>query len=183
MIIGITGPAGAGKDLVAIYIADKLKIPHISGGDIIRDMLRGAGLEPTKTSVVNFGVYLRANYSVDAVAKRAVQKAGEHENFIYSGFRSIAEASVAKEKGVLLYIDASDEVRYGRIASRLREGDSTDIQVLRNNDQKERSSKLVEGENLEDIKAQADQIITNDGTLDELYSKVDDFCVKINLEH
>ena len=184
MIIGITGPAGAGKDSAAAYISEKLSIPHISGGDIIREMLRGAGLEPTKTAVVNFGVYLRANYGLDAVARRAIEKADGNENFIYSGFRSIPEAEVAKNEGKLVYIDAPDELRYERIANRSRNGDALNVGAMKLNDAKEVGAKAIESENLEEVKLIADIIIINDGTVEEFHAKLDDLCASLNLsEH
>lgn len=48
MIIGITGPIGAGKHTAAVYIEKTCGFVHVSGGDIIREMLRSLKLEPTK---------------------------------------------------------------------------------------------------------------------------------------
>lgn len=182
MIIGITGQAGAGKDVGAAYIAGKLGIPHVSGGDVIRGMLSSIGLEPTKTATVNFGLYLRTNYGPDAVANRALQKA-EGKSFVYSGFRAIAEAQFAKNNGVLIYVDAPENLRHDRIIERSREGDLLDKDALKLNDQKEQKpAQTKEDEDIEAVKAMADYIILNDGTLEEYYRKLDEFCDNLNLE-
>ncbi len=62
MIIGITGPAGAGKDSAADYLAKKMDAPHISGGDLLRELLRGMGLDPKKSAIGDFGTFLRTHY-------------------------------------------------------------------------------------------------------------------------
>lgn len=177
MIIGITGPAGSGKDTSAHYLAEHLGILHISGGDVLREMLTKAGLEPKKAALGPFGVFLRALYGPDEVARRVLEKAGNAESVVYSGFRSIAEAeAVKKQGGVVLYIDAGDSARHERIIERQRDGDVIDKALLVALDKQEGSADDILNENLADVKKVADHIILNDGTLEELYAKLDDFC-------
>lgn len=176
MIIGITGPAGSGKDTSAHHIAEHLSIPHVSGGDILREMLTKAGLEPKKSVLGSFGVFLRASYGPDAVARRSLDKASD-KGVIYSGFRSVAEANAVKERGgVIIYIDASDDTRHDRILDRQRDGDVIDKALLVALDKQEGSADGVLNENLVDVKKIADVVIVNDGSLEDLYAKLDHYC-------
>ncbi|MEO6109798.1 MAG: nucleoside monophosphate kinase [Candidatus Saccharimonadales bacterium] len=177
MIIGITGPAGAGKDTSADYIADRFSIFHVSGGDILRDMLTDAGLEPKKAALGPFGVFVRHMYGADEIAKRVVKKAEGKSNVLYSGFRSQAEAeAVHARKGILLYIDAPSTLRHVRIGERARDGDEIDPKVLDALDAQESTPGAIENENLPAVKAIADKVIMNDGTLEDLHAKLDEFC-------
>ncbi len=182
MIIGITGPAGAGKDTSANYIADHLNILHVSGGDILRDMLTRAGLEPKKAAIGSFGVYVRAFYGADEIPRRVLEKAKGHEHVIYSGFRSPSEAQAVKERGgTILYIDAPDTVRHTRIVERKREGDVVQKAILVSLDKQESNAGDILNEDLGGVKTIANEIIVNDGTLEDLHAKLDKFCASLLL--
>lgn len=174
MIIGITGPAGAGKDTAADYVAEKIGTKHVSGGDVLREMLQTLGLEPKKSALGNFGTFLRTHYGQNFVPEMAERKAEGSTHLVYSGFRALAEAKGLQEKGgVVLYIDAPDELRYARILSRRREHDTLAVADLKKLDEQERSSTEALSENLTAVREVADIVIMNDGTEDELHAKLD----------
>jgi len=174
MIIGVTGPSGAGKDTAADYIAKVLQAPHISGGDILRELLKGIGLEPKKSAIGDFGTFLRSHYGSDIILQKVLEKTGDSVNLVNSGFRSAAEAQLIKDRGgKILYIDAPDQLRYERIATRNRDVEVFSIESQRLLDEQERSSKKPMAENLESVKKVADDIIDNDGELADLYIKLD----------
>jgi adenylate kinase len=173
MIIAITGPAGAGKDTAAAYLEKKFGIPHISGGDILREMLTSLGLEPRKAALGPFGTFLRTQYGADIIIKMGIAKA-KGGSFVANGFRSPAEATLFKESGAfIIYIDAPEGERHERIGARARGDDVKEIHLLRALDDQERGSQSPVGENLEDIRPMADVVIVNDGSLEDLYEKLD----------
>jgi len=176
MIIAITGPAGAGKDTAAAYLEEKFSIPHISGGDILREMLTSLGLEPKKAALGPFGTFLRTQYGANIIIKMGIAKA-KGGSFIANGSRSPAEATLFKESGAfIIYIDASEGERHERIGARARGDDAKDKHLLRALDNQERGSQSPVGENLEDIRPMADAVIVNDGSLEDLYKKLDHAC-------
>jgi dephospho-CoA kinase len=180
LIIGITGPAGAGKDISAEYLASKLGFPHSSGGDVIRDMLRAMDLPVGKTKVVAMGNFLRENYGTDYIASRAIGNDNK-EGVIYSGFRSPAEANYAKDRGgYIIYVDAPADIRHERILKRRRPDDTTDKATLDMIDKKELQAQNATGENLEKIRDLADFIVTNDDNLEDLHHKLDSIVEKIS---
>lgn len=75
MIICVTGPAGVGKDTAAEYLARQFHAPHVSGGDMLRGMLRVAGLEPKKSAIGDFRTFVRDHYGADAILRMAIAKA------------------------------------------------------------------------------------------------------------
>lgn len=93
MIIGITGPSGAGKDTAAEYIEKEYGFKHVSGGDILREKLQSIGLEPKRTVLGDFGTFIRTHYGADAVLKMVKERA-DGEVIVTTGFRSIEEARI-----------------------------------------------------------------------------------------
>ena len=175
MVIGVTGPLGAGKDTAADYIASSLGATHVSGGDILRDMLRNMGLEPKKSALGDFGTFLRTHYGGDVIPRLADANAKDAKYLVYSGFRSRVEALDRKARGVVLYIDAPLELRYARVENRQRDHDSAHLEDLKKLDHQEHRSTAPMAENLEAVKEIADVVIVNDGTLEQLHAKLDEF--------
>jgi len=179
LIIGITGPAGAGKDISAEYLASKLGFPHNSGGDVIRGILKNMGLPVEKTKVVALGNFLRENYGTDFVASRAIGD-DNGKGVIYSGFRSPSEAQYAKDQGgYIIYMDAPSEVRHARILERQRSDDTTDRATMEEIDRKEQLAKDDAGENLGKVRELADFVVMNDSDLNGLHAKLDEIIQKL----
>ncbi len=176
MNIGITGPLGAGKDTAAKYIAEKINGKHISGGDMLRDMLTTLGVEPKKTALGDFGTFLRTHYGKDFITNRYYQMVEEGEHLIANGFRSVVETEGHKAHGALIvYIDAPDALRHTRVSSRGRNHDSVHADDLKKLDEQEHASTAVMAENLGAVRHLADVVIMNDGSLEQLHAKLDDF--------
>jgi dephospho-CoA kinase len=171
-LIGVTGPSGAGKDSSANYLAELLNLPHISGSEIIKNMLLAAGLPVTKSSVRNFSIFLRAQFGPDVIINRVLSLA-KTSGLITSGFRTYAEAQIIKDRGgIIIYVDASEGTRYQRVATRNREGDPLTNAKFMEIDRRERNGSTASDENLSKIKDIADIVIENEGTVEELQSKL-----------
>ena len=182
MIIGVTGPLGAGKDTAADYLADKIGAMHVSGGDILREMLSRLGLEPKKSALGDFGTFLRTHYGQNVITKMVEERAKDVRHLVVSGFRSPLEAKERQEHGgIVVYIDAPNELRYERILSRKRAHDAGSLDELRRLDSQERDSADPMAENLSAVKAIADIVIVNDGTLLQLHEKLDELIQTHNL--
>lgn len=179
MLIGITGPTGAGKDTAAEYLSSLLKIPHISGGDTLRKMLSQAGLDPIKTAIGDFGTFLRTHYGSDIVIKTAITNTSTKE-IIFSGFRAPVEAQAIHDLGgKIIYIDAPTDARYLRVANRHKTHEVTDMGTLKQIDQQEHASNHPLAERLNDVRDMADVVIVNDQDLASLYKKLDDYAASL----
>ncbi len=170
MIIAISGPTGSGKDTAADFIEKEFGFRHISGGNILRNMLERIGFEPKKEAVGDLGNLLRNNYGVDAIFKLVLEQA-KSVDIVNSGFRSPAEGHLIKDAGgFILYIDAIEAARHQRVLDRSRDGESVNaVQAI---EKKEAFSENKLNESLADVRAMADIIITNDGSIEDFHEKL-----------
>src|SRR5690606_34167900 len=115
-------------------------------------------------------------YGKDFITNKYYEMKGDAPHLIANGFRSVVEAEGHKAHGALIvYIDAPDSVRHARIGSRGRDHDSHHAEDLKQLDAQEHASAAPMAENLDGVRAMADVIVVNDGTLEELYAKLDAF--------
>lgn len=128
MYLVLLGPPGAGKGTQAKWLAEKLTLPHISTGDILRqnvkldtDLGRGA------KSIMDKGLLVPD----DLVAKMLDQRFNNPDikkGFILDGYpRTLSQAysldEILAAKGLavdlVVYLDTSDQVIIKRLTGRL----------------------------------------------------------------
>lgn len=133
-IVGIGGLPRSGKDSLA-----ELFMKHgfygVSFGDIIRGYTRERHVEkPDPISVANMtetANWLRNEKGADAVLKKALemfeaeQNAGNHyDGLVLYSIRAAVEVDfILAHEGDLIWVEATDEVRYQRMLQNLREGE------------------------------------------------------------
>ncbi|MDR1229566.1 MAG: adenylate kinase [Azoarcus sp.] len=119
----LLGPPGAGKGTQANYIKEKLGIPQISTGDMLRAAVReGAPLGLEAKKVMDAGQLVSDDIIVRLVKDRLKQddcKAG----YLFDGFpRTIPQAEALKEAGIqidiVLEIGVPDNEIIDRISGR-----------------------------------------------------------------
>ena len=123
MNIILFGPPGAGKGTQAEIISNRLVIPTISTGAVLRDAMKNqtpTGLEAQK--YVEAGK-LVPDAVVTAIIKERIAQPDCKEGFILDGFpRTIPQAMALEEMEVkidtVLSIEISDETIIERLASR-----------------------------------------------------------------
>jgi len=173
MIIGISGTLGSGKDTVAQYLVKK-GWQHISLSDLIRKEAKKRGIGWDRDSLRNFANLLKAESGGDALAKMAV-KQKKKENLAISSVRKPEEVDYLQSiSGFrLFYVDAPIKLRYKRIVSRARIGDTTiTLQDLKKQEHTEMSGKSSQV--LSYCKDHADVIIDNSKSLKDLYKQIDE---------
>lgn len=134
-IIGIGGLSRSGKDSLAdLFMANGFY--GVSFGDIIRDYTRERHADkPDPISVANMtetANWLRAQEGADVVLQKALklfeaeQAAGkDYEGLVLFSVRAPIEADfILEHGGELIWVEASDEVRYNRMVNNLREGEA-----------------------------------------------------------
>lgn len=170
MIIGISGPTGSGKDTAANFIETEFDFKHVSGGDVLRELLQRIGFEPKKEAVGDLGTLLRNNYGADAILKLVMEKGGAR-NIIVNGFRSPEEAKLIQQAGgVVIYIDAPEATRHDRVIIRSRDGENSErVKAI---EKKELHSENKLAESLIDVRSISDATITNDGSVEHFYAQV-----------
>lgn len=164
-VIGVVGLPASGKGEFS-KIAAGTGIPVIVMGDIIRQAVSGAGLEPDDTNFGTMANRLRAEGGMDAIARLCIPEIEKQSAplVLVDGIRGDSEVALFRHRFTgfrLVRIDSSFETRLARIAARARSDDFTSADALRNRDEREQKWGLysaLEG---------ADMHISNEGTLEE----------------
>jgi adenylate kinase len=127
MIFVFLGPPGSGKGTQAKLLAEKLLLPHISLGDILREEVR-AGSEVGKRAgeIINAGRLVPDEMSIELTRKR-IQQPDCKKGFILDGFpRSAAQADALDEMfrerklnlDKMIYFDVSEDQVVERLSGR-----------------------------------------------------------------
>jgi len=169
-LIGVVGLPASGKGEFS-RIAAEMGIPVIVMGDMIRNAVKAAGLEPNDT---NFGATanrLRAERGMDAIAQLCIPeiRARSEPLVLVDGIRGDTEVALFRKHFpgfTLIRIDSSFDHRLARIAARARSDDFTSADALKNRDDREL------GWGLGNALKMADLHINNEGSLEEFSGTV-----------
>ncbi len=165
MIVGVSGPIGAGKTTVCNIFVKK-GFRYVSLSDILREECRKRGLEVNRENLRKLGDDLRRELGKAALAVLAHERMQEG-NWVVDSIRVPEEVQFLKSKGAhTIGVIAPLEIRYERVMERKRDG-SMDLKEFEEVDRHDRSL------GIDDILRDADYIIVNDGTLEELESNVE----------
>jgi dCMP deaminase len=175
MLIGLTGRNAAGKGEVARYLREKSFYYH-SLSDILRGEIRSRGHEPTREMLISVGNELRLQHGPGVLAERTLARLEPDKHYVIDSIRNPSEVTAFRSSGLpfkLLFVDAPIEVRFKRAFGRAREGEAMDFEKF-----KEMESREVAGDahsqNLLDVETMADLKLMNDGSLSQLFKRVDD---------
>ena len=119
----LIGPQGSGKGTQAKRIAEKYKIPHISTGDIFREMkYEQTALGKKVREIMDKGNLIPDEITNQIVAQRVVKSDCEN-GFVLDGYpRNIVQAEFLEQKKPVskcIYIGINDSEAIKRISARL----------------------------------------------------------------
>jgi len=184
LIIGLTGKVGSGKGTIADYLAEKdFFVTSLS--DRIREEIRSRGGEITRERLLKVSDELRWKYGPEVLAQRSWEKVifqGKQKAVIDS-IRGETEVDYLKRQPgfILLGVTASPEVRFERIKARDRESDPQifeEFLAVEERDVKSGIGKV--GRDIEKCLGKADFLIENNGTIEELKTKVEEILSKLS---
>ena len=128
MRIILLGPPGAGKGTQAKTLAERLNLPHISTGDILRQNVSGGtDLGKQAKSYMDKGA-LVPDYLVTRMLEKRIGEPGTKKGFILDGYpRNINQAkaldNMLTQKNIdidfVVYLDTSEPVIIQRLTGRL----------------------------------------------------------------
>jgi dephospho-CoA kinase len=164
-VLGIVGMPGSGKGEFS-SVAASMGIPVVVMGDVIRSEVQKAGLPPVDSSMGVVAKQLRHEHGMAAIAKVCIPviESYQADLVLIDGIRGDAEVSefAARFPGfTLIAIDSPAESRFGRLQSRARSDDLTDIRDLSARDDRESSFGLRKAMEMATLR------ISNTGSLDE----------------
>lgn len=173
-IIGIIGTIGSGKDTVADYISRKLNIPAFEVSQPLKDLAKERGIEPFRENLIKLGTEVSKergpSFFIDTLANKTSENL-----IIITGARipAVVEYMRGNYDLILLSITAETEIRFKRSIDRNKLGEATTLTEFINREQKENSA--PNEQRLFDCLTLADYSIENNGNMEELKGKVDEF--------
>lgn len=172
-LIGLTGTNGSGKGEVASFFVEKGYAYH-SLSDIIREELRKQGQKITRDNLIRMGNLMREQFSPDILAQFVTKKVEGHA--VIDSIRNPKEVEYLKKQAgfILISVDAPVEIRFERVKKRGREESASTLQEFMAKEAEEMTTK-ERGQQLLACMKMADYTIQNDGTLQDLHKKLEEF--------
>lgn len=176
MIIGLTGSLGAGKSIVSDFLKEKGFV-YLSLSDELREIAKERKIELIRKNLQDLGNWLRENFGVGILAEKVLDKIQnqEYKRAIVDGIRNPAEIKVLRQlkNFFLVSVDASQEIRFQRLISRNRESDpKTWEEFVEVDDRDKGIGELETGQAVEKCMKQADFVLINPGSLEEIKEKM-----------
>ncbi|MCD6591043.1 MAG: AAA family ATPase [Candidatus Aenigmarchaeota archaeon] len=172
-ILGITGKRGAGKDTVADYLKKRYGFRVLNYTEhVLSPILRERNKKITRSNLINLALDLRKKYGNDILTKKIAELIKGYDKWVISGMRYPEEYYYLKsefgERFKLIHIECSTQTRYERIKKRGTKGEASisfrEFLKIEDAETEKAIDMIIE---------LADLSITNDGTLEELYKKID----------
>jgi dephospho-CoA kinase len=182
LIIGITGTLGAGKGTVVEYLTEHKQFNHYSVRAYLLEEIRRRKLPENRDSMVLVANDLRHKHSPSYVTDQLYFEALEMgQNCIIESIRTPGEITSLREKGdfFLFAVDADQEIRYQRIFDRKSETDHISFDTFLENEAREMTTTDPGKQNLQACIRQADFLLNNNGTRDDLFKQVETILAKI----
>jgi len=173
MIIGLTGKFAAGKGTVADYLG-RLGYRYHSLSDVIREELKARGIPESREALTEAGNSLRRADGPAALAMRIVQRLQDGAPHIVDSIRNPAEVEALRmiPGFFMVGVDADPRVRFERLIARGRQGDPTTFEQFAALEERETTSTDPSTQQLRATWALVDEVIQNDGTVDELEASI-----------
>jgi len=174
MILGLSGPYGAGKGAVMAYLEQRSFYP-LSLSDVIREELAERGQSETRERMIETGTELRAEHGEAVLAKRLLAKIRPDRNYVVDSIRHPAEVAAlraGRSDFRLVWVDADPTIRIERIRRRARPGDPETLERLHELEGREQGGASPAGQQLAAVKALADFTVQNEGDRDALHAAV-----------
>lgn len=183
MIIVICGTVGSGKGAVTKYLISK-GFKHYSARKYLEELLEKKGLKPDRNNLINMGDELRKispTYLIEKLIEMAQKEKGD---CVIESVRTIAEINAPKKfkDSYSIGINARIKIRYERIKGRGHETDSISFEEFVKDDEREWKNPDPDKVNIGACIEIAEFKIENNGTMKELYDKVDEILKKIKSE-
>ena len=167
IVIGLTGLLRSGKDTAADHVVQKYGYIKVNMSDVLRDELIRQGKEASKINMSILGDEWRTLYGKDIVMRKTLEKAQNFRKIIITGVRSPMEVQTIKKyafKFKLIAVEATKDSRF----SRRIESDPQSPEKFFSRDTRD-----IQEKGLSEVISNAEYIIDNNSTEEDLFSKVE----------
>ena len=176
IVFGLTGKNASGKGTVA-EILKKKNFTYHSLSDSLRDELKTLKKEETRDNLIDIGNKLREKGGPSVLADKLMPKLNSENNHIVDSIRNPLEViSLRRDTQLrsffLISVHANARLRYDRLCSRGRIGDTDSWEKFIEQEKKEENNDDPYKQQLSRTMEMADYNIDNSGTLEELEALV-----------
>ncbi|MGA3292259.1 MAG: AAA family ATPase [Candidatus Microgenomates bacterium] len=181
LIIGITGTLGAGKGTIVDYLTKEKGFEHFSVSEYLTEELKKQKRPIDRDGMREIANEIREKHGPDYITKVLFEKAKkENGNAVIESIRNPKEVEFIKNHGgVLFAIDADQKIRYERIKSRGSEKDNVTFKEFQLQEKKEKESTDPNAQNLSKCILMSNYKFDNNGSVKDLYDKVEKVIIKI----
>jgi len=179
IIIGLVGMLSSGKGAVKQRLVERHGAEDCRFSTILRDVLNRVDVPTSRENLQNVSTVLRQTFGEDLLAKAIAKDALNLKSdiVVIDGIRRMSDIGhlISLDNFTLVSIDSLPEIRYKRMVLRNEnQGDNkkTFEQFLK--DQNSEADKMVP-----EVMKKSKERINNDGTLEDLYSQVDELITKL----
>lgn len=182
MLIGITGTDGAGKGAVVEYLVKEKNFTHFSSRALITEEIARRSLPNDREHLRLVANDLRRQYGNDYMVTESFRRMESQgvTNAVVESIRTLAETETLQTHGgVLVAVDANQQLRYERITGRGEDTDRVTFEEFVKQEALEMNDPDPNGMQKAKVMALADYTIFNEGTLEELYIQIDIMLQKV----
>jgi len=175
-IVGITGTLGAGKGTIVDYLVHEKNFAHYSVRSFLTKEIVKRNMPVNRNSMVLVANDLRTNHTPSYITDCLYEEAKKnHQNSVIESIRTPGEIVSLRQKGsfLLIAVDADIAIRYQRVVLRSSETDHVDFEEFAANEAREMNSNDPNKQNLQKCLEMADIQIENNGSISQLYEKLD----------
>jgi dephospho-CoA kinase len=183
MIIGIVGTLGAGKGTVVAYLVQR-GFTHYSVSGRLKKILDERGVSAVRANLSALADELLTSYKGGILEVMYTQAVADGvEDCVIESIHRVSEAEYLRSEGaVIIGVDASPRIRYERAIKRQEgEKDAVTYEQFLADMEREEEGKGSGMPHIRAVLAEADFLITNDGTLDQLHTQIDAILEQLSL--
>jgi dephospho-CoA kinase len=173
IILGLAGEIASGKGTAAKYILDNYRGKSYRFSTILRDLLDRLYLEQSRENMQTLSTIVRKSFGDDILARVMYEDIRKEKSdvIVIDGVRRMADIKYLRELAgfKLTFIEGEMKRRYGRI---VRRGENPDDEK-KTFEEFEKEHRQESEEQIRDLRENADFIINNDGSREELYAQMD----------
>lgn len=173
LILGICGEMGSGKGTIAQYLTGQKGGGSHRFSTMLRDVLDRLFIDQSRENIQNLSTMLRQTFGDDLMAKVMYHEASkdQHDIVVIDGVRRLSDIIFLQKlpEFKLIYVEAIIETRYTRISTR---GENADDNTMTFEEFVKAHQAEPETQIL-DLKTHADIVLDNNGSLENLHTKLD----------
>ena len=174
MLLGVTGRNAAGKTTIVEWFVNQ-GWDGCSCSDAIRHWLRENGQEITRENLTQGGRTLRSQGGAGILAELRLDRMDPEQNTIIESIRTPDEVFALRSRDDFLLIEVNVplDLRWKRMQERARDGDPVDYEFFLKQEDAEAIAEDSSGQALIATANLSDVVISNHGTLSELYESLE----------